>query len=93
MSFIFIKYQQSLHHLYDVSQGHSQSKDVQSQLKHYLLPEVEMAPILGRQAYKVEIKKMLLDGIKVVGKTIYDVSYDPLLAMLMKQQFEQECLR
>ena len=93
MSYIFIKYQHSLHQLCDVSQGHSQSKDVQSQLKHYLLPEVEMAPILGSGAYKAEVEMMLPDGTKVVRKTIHDVSYDPTHAMLMKQRFEQECLR
>ena len=75
-----------------MSQGHSQSKDLQSQLEHYLLPEVEMAPILGSGAYE-EVEMMLPDGTKVIGKTIHDVSYDPAHAVLMKQQFEQECLR
>ena len=76
-----------------MGQGHSQSKDVQSQLNHYLLPEVEMAPILGSGVYEAEVGMMLPDGTKVVGKTIHNVSYDPARAVLMKQQFEQECLR
>ena len=52
--FISGKTRQSLHQLYNVSQGHSQSRDVQSQLKDYLLPEVEMTPILRGGGYELE---------------------------------------